>query len=182
MGGDTLSESHATAFARRQRSRELPGRDLVAIALAGIGALMLFLSLLFDWVQLAGGDPNDTWVARAGIEDIPAFGTAYIIGVMFLVALFVGVIVLPNRFASAARVLGVGWAMGLAGVLAAVVVRAANSAQLLTGGPMASVVDAQGIVGTVHTSWLFGLYDAAAALVVMVVAFAVACPPLRDIE
>jgi hypothetical protein len=170
-----------TPVARRSPGRDLPARDLVAIGLAGAGTLLLFLSLLFDWVRVTGGEENLAWEARAGIEDIPSFGTAYVLGVMFLVAFFVGVVVLPTQLARPTRVLGIGWAVGLAGIVAAVVVRAANSFELLTGGPMASVVDAPGLVGAARTSWLFGVYVALVALALMIAAFAAACPPLRDI-
>jgi hypothetical protein len=176
-----LGAAGPTPAVRRPAGRDLPARDLVAIGLAGAGTLTLFLSLLFDWVRVTGGEDNLAWEARAGIEDIPAFGTAYVLGGMFLVAFFVAVVVLPVPLARATRVLGIGWAVGLAGIVAAVVVRAANSFELLTGGPMASVVDAPGLVGNARTSWLFGLYDALVALVLMIAAFAAACPPLRDI-
>jgi hypothetical protein len=166
---------------RRASGRDLPLRDLVAIGLAGVGTLMLFLSLLFDWVRVAGGEEDLAWEARAGIEDIPAFGTAYVLGVMFLVAFFVAVVVLPTPLARPTRVLGIGWAVGLAGIVAAVVVRAANSFELLTTGPMASAVDAPALIGDARTSWLFGLYDAVVALVLMIAAFVTAYPPLRDI-
>src|SRR5688500_2893669 len=159
-------------------SRKLPARDLVSITLAGGGALLVFLSFVLDWVAIGNPRTNQVEIT-AGVDSVQIWGTTYVLGAMFLVALFVAVMVLPPAFGRSARVLGIGWAFGVGGVLAALVVRIGEARQGSLMWVMAAVSPNE---PQPTYQWRAGLYCAIGALVLMIAAFATAWPPLRDID
>jgi hypothetical protein len=172
-GGEQPASRRAAAWA-------LPARDFVAIALAGVGTLLLFISLLVSWEQInIVGSDGDVRVA-VGVGDIPTWGTAYVVGGMLLVALFVGVVVLPLQLGRAARILGIAWAITIAGVVTATAVRLAQRPADLMFGLTGGYLTQAGQTGGMTMSWGPGIWLAAGALVAMAAAFAAACPPLRD--
>ncbi|HLL66789.1 MAG TPA: hypothetical protein VK453_13780 [Micromonosporaceae bacterium] len=173
----------AAGGARQRRSvRSLPVRDVAAIAVAGLGTLLLFVSLLVDWQRVVLHDVAATARLDAGIGEISTWGTAYVLGSMVLVALFVGVVVLPLPLGRAARVLGIAWTVILAGVVAAAMVRLAQRPADLNVGVLGGLVGGFGQAGEVTYSWGPGAYVASAALFAMGGAFAAACPALRDTD
>lgn len=153
----------------------LARRDLVAIAVAGGAALLLFLSFVLDWVAL---DAPERPIGL-GIDAVPTWGTAYVIAVMQLVALFVGVMTLPLAIGRAARVLGIGWAVGVGAIVTPAVLRLSDGDWIVANVPTAVLLSSH---ESAPPGWRAGLYCAISALVLMIAAFALARAPLRDIE
>ena len=155
--------------------RALPTRDLVALVLAGCGALFVFISLLVDWqlIRISGA------TTHVGIADIPTWGTVYVLGAMALIAVFVGVVALPPALGGSARVLGIAWALGVAGIIVAMLVRLTDTPAVYEDGLLRDLLG--GTSTGVTVAWGSGIVYAAIAVAMLMGAFIAACPPLRDI-
>ncbi|MBT8227035.1 MAG: hypothetical protein HKP61_01450 [Dactylosporangium sp.] len=150
-----------------------PARDLVAILLAGGGALLVFVSLMVDWQCI---DLQESATVHVGIADIPTWGTIYIIGAMTLIAVFVCVIALPVTLGPSVRVLGIAWATGVAGIIVAMLVRLTDSPAILLESVLGQTPDA----APMAVRWSSGVIYAIVAVVMLLGAFVAACPPLRE--
>jgi hypothetical protein len=160
-------------------ARALPTRDLLGIALAGVGTLLLYVSFLVDWqiIELGTGS-----TVHAGIADIPTWGTVYVLSAMVLVALFVCVVALPTSLGRSSRVIGIAWAFGVAGILTAGLVRLTDTPVLVEGGLLRELLGGPSQATGADVSWGWGPTSAAAGVALLTGAFFAACPPLRDIE
>jgi hypothetical protein len=156
----------------------VPTRDLVAISLAGGGALLVFVSLLVDWQTITMPDRT---TFGAGIADIPTWGTLYGLGAMALIAVFVCVVALPTALAASARVLGIAWALGVAGVIVAMLVRLTDAPGISAGGVALDLLGGESAVAGTAVAWGAGVVYAAIAVAMLMGAFIAACPPLREI-
>ena len=168
-----LAVRQLVAWRWRALTRALPTRDLVGILLAGGGSLFVFVSLLVDWqlIKVSGV------TTHAGIADIPTWGTVYVLGAMGLIAIFVCVVALPMALGRSARVLGIAWALGVASIIVAMLVRLTDTPAI----PEDALLRAPSGSAGISVEWGSGILYGAIAVAMLIGAFIAACPPLRDI-
>jgi hypothetical protein len=162
----------------RALSRALPARDLVGILLAGGGSLFVFISLLVDWQMIKVSGVT----IHAGIADIPTWGTVYVLGAMGLIAIFVCVVALPMALGRSARVLGIAWALGVASIIVAMLVRLTDTPAIPEDALLRALLGAPSGSAGISVEWGSGIVYGAIAVAMLIGAFIAACPPLRDIS